>query len=86
MLSSIVDRPLVATLRVGSRRERSPRRGTSRARGEESAEALPAHDRSQAVEVGERQDELAVQGLKVSLVVVVEEHEFAEALTTCRRA
>jgi hypothetical protein len=40
---------------------------------QESAKAFPAYDRSGPVMVGGRQDELAVQALMVSLLMVVDE-------------
>jgi len=40
---------------------------------QESAEALPAYDRSGPVEVGGRHDELAGQALMVSVLVVLDE-------------
>jgi hypothetical protein len=39
----------------------------------ESAEALPAYDRSRPVEVGGRHDDLPTQALMVSLLMVVDE-------------
>ena len=52
------------------------RRGSGRlaiVEAQESAQALPAYDRSGPVEVGGRHDELAVQTLMVSLFVRVRE-------------
>ena len=37
---------------------------------EQSTEALPAYDQSRAVEVGERQDDLAAQALVVAFLVM----------------